>query len=214
MIERDGEVVHLVAQRLLDYSALLGPLDSAFARFPLRWRHDEPSRDSRPDRQPPRAAAGPRICPFLDAAFPPPGALCAAAEATPTEERIWDVWMHHPHRAAARVLDLATRDIAARRYDIAETRLTLLLRSAPAFRRGLAQARRRSTTCSGATRNACSDIGRTLELEPRHFARHAAFRRNPARRRRAAARRASPSHARAPMHPHLPRAREALADKA
>jgi error-prone DNA polymerase len=25
-VERDGEVVHLVARRLLDYSALLGPL--------------------------------------------------------------------------------------------------------------------------------------------------------------------------------------------
>jgi len=38
--------------------------------------------------------------------------------------------MHHPHRAAAEALDLATRDIAARRYDIAET---LGCRSAPAL---------------------------------------------------------------------------------
>ena len=60
-------------------------------------------------------------------------ARCAPDEATPTEERIWDVWMPYPHNAAARELDLATSDIAARRYDIAETRLTVLLRRAPDF---------------------------------------------------------------------------------
>src|SRR5205823_10797566 len=56
-------------------------------------------------------------------------------EALRTEDRIWDAWMHHPHRAAAEALELATRDIAARRYDIAETRLSALLRSAPDFAR-------------------------------------------------------------------------------
>src|SRR5438128_2285834 len=50
---------------------------------------------------------------------------CASVEATDTEDRIWGVWMHHPHRAAAAALDAATRDIAARRYDIAETRVAL-----------------------------------------------------------------------------------------
>jgi error-prone DNA polymerase len=33
VIERDGEVVHLVARRLLDYSALLGPLAAASRDF-------------------------------------------------------------------------------------------------------------------------------------------------------------------------------------
>ena len=73
-----------------------------------------------------------RVSPLLDALFRQL-AHCTSAEATPTEERIWDVWMHHPHRAAARELDLATGDIAARRYDIAETRLTRLIRRAPDF---------------------------------------------------------------------------------
>src|SRR6185503_11722122 len=68
-----------------------------------------------------------RVSPFLDELFQRL-ARCARAEAEATEERIWDVWMHHPHHGAARELDLATGDIAARRYDIAETRLTRLLR--------------------------------------------------------------------------------------
>src|ERR671936_405786 len=59
--------------------------------------------------------------------------MCASTEAIETEDRIWGVWMHHPHRAAAAVLDAATRDIAAKRYDIAETRLTALLRAAPLY---------------------------------------------------------------------------------
>ena len=71
--------------------------------------------------------------PALDALFAQLAACRHADEALRTEDRIWDVWMHHPHRAAAKVLQLATSDIAARRYDIAETRLTALLRSAPAF---------------------------------------------------------------------------------
>ena len=33
-------------------------------------------------------------------------AACAAREASDTEERIWGVWMHHPHRAAAAALTL------------------------------------------------------------------------------------------------------------
>src|ERR1043165_6913590 len=59
--------------------------------------------------------------------------ICTSTEAAETEDRIWGAWMHHPHRAAASALDAATRDIAAKRYDIAEPRLTLLLRRAPLF---------------------------------------------------------------------------------
>src|SRR5437667_11473266 len=68
----------------------------------------------------------------LDALFHRLAACGAPDEALRTEDRIWDAWMHHPHRAAAEALDLATRDIAARRYDIAETRLTAPLRRASA----------------------------------------------------------------------------------
>ena len=108
-----------------------------------------------------------RVSPLLDALFRQL-ARCTSAEATPTEERIWDVWMHHPHRAAARELDLATGDIAARRYDIAETRLTRLIRRAPDF----AEARHKRAALYyllGRDEECLRDIRCTLELEPRHF---------------------------------------------
>ena len=105
--------------------------------------------------------------PFLDQLFRRL-ARCARADAEATEERIWDVWMRHPHRAAARALDLATRDLAARRYDIAETRLTLLLRSVPDF----AEAWHKRAVLYyllGRDDECLRDLRRTLELEPRHF---------------------------------------------
>jgi tetratricopeptide (TPR) repeat protein len=108
-----------------------------------------------------------RVSAFLDALFTRL-ARCARAEAGATEDRIWDVWMHHPHHAAARELDLATGDIVARRYDLAETRLTRLLRRAPDFaeawhkRAALYYMLGRDSEC-------LDDIRRTLELEPRHF---------------------------------------------
>ena len=108
-----------------------------------------------------------RASPLLDALFRRL-ARCARSEAAETEDRIWDVWMHHPHRAAARELDLATGDIAARRYDIAETRLTLLLRRAPDF----AEAWHKRSALYyllGRDGECLRDIRRTLELEPRHF---------------------------------------------
>ena len=95
-------------------------------------------------------------------------ARCARSEALATEERIWDVWMHHPHRGAAQALDLATRDIAAQRFDIAETRLTLLLRRLPSF----AEAWHKRAVLYyllGRDGECLHDLRRTLELEPRHF---------------------------------------------
>ena len=135
-------------------------------------------------------------------------ALCASADAVPTEDLIWNVWMDHPHHAAARALDLATRDIAARRYDIAETRLTLLLRRAPDF----AEAWHKRATLYyllGRDQECLDDIRRTLELEPRHFAAMLHFAEillgagAPVEARFA-------FHAALSVHPHLPRAREAL----
>ena len=137
---------------------------------------------------------------------------CAAAEAPETEDRIWGVWMHHPHRAAAAVLEAATRDIAARRYDIAETRLTALLRSAPLY----AEAWHKRATLyylQGRDEECLQDIQRTLELEPRHFAAILHF----AEIRLGDGAGAEARYAFAAaltLHPHLPRAREALADKA
>jgi tetratricopeptide (TPR) repeat protein len=138
-------------------------------------------------------------------------AACAPGEALDTEERIWTVWMHHPHRAAAAVLDLATRDIAARRYDIAETRLSALLRSAPDF----AEAWHKRATLyylQGRDAECLGDIERTLALEPRHFAAMLHFAEillgDGAAPEARFAFRAALS-----LHPHLPRAREALSDK-
>src|SRR5437016_14663667 len=69
----------------------------------------------------------------LDALFNRLAACGGPDEALRTEDCIWDAWMHHPHRAAAEALDLATRDIAASSYDNAETPLGALVRSAPEF---------------------------------------------------------------------------------
>jgi tetratricopeptide (TPR) repeat protein len=108
-----------------------------------------------------------RASPFLDELFRRL-ARCELARATETEDRIWDVWMHHPHRAAAQALDLATGDIAARRYDIAETRLTLLLRRAPDFAEAWHK-RAALYYLLGRDRECLRDLERTLALEPRHF---------------------------------------------
>ena len=95
-------------------------------------------------------------------------ARCSPGEASETEGRIWDVWMDHPHSAAARELDLATSDIAARRYDIAETRLTRLLRRAPDFAEAWDK-RAALYYLQGRDQECLRDLARTLELEPRHF---------------------------------------------
>ena len=137
---------------------------------------------------------------------------CAPVEAADTEERIWGVWMHHPNRAAAAVLDAATRDIAAKRYDIAETRLTALLRAAPSYAEAWHK-RAALYYLLGRDAECLDDIRRTLELEPRHFAAMLHFAEilageganGEARYAFAAA---------LTLHPHLPRARDVLADKA
>jgi tetratricopeptide (TPR) repeat protein len=149
--------------------------------------------------------------PFLDALFRRLRA-CHSEEACATEDLIWHVWMDHPHAEAARVLDVATRDIAARRYDIAETRLTRLLRRAPDFAEAWHK-RAALYYLLGRDRECLDDIRRTLELEPRHFAAMLHFAEillgsdAPVEARYA-------FHAALSVHPHLPRAREALADKA
>jgi tetratricopeptide (TPR) repeat protein len=138
-------------------------------------------------------------------------AACAPGDATRTEDRIWTVWMHHPHRAAAQALDRATRDIAARRYDIAETRLTVLLRSAPDF----AEAWHKRATLYyllGRDAECLHDIRRTLELEPRHFAAMLHFAEILLGAGASAEARFA-FFAALSLHPHLPRAREVLANK-
>src|SRR3982750_1809713 len=136
---------------------------------------------------------------------------CTSVEATETEDRIWGAWMHHPHRAAAAALDAATRDIAAKRYDIAETRLTFLLRSAPQY----AEAWHKRATLYyllGRDAECLHDIRRTLELEPRHFAALLHFAEILLGEGAAAEARYAFAAA-LTLHPHLPRARDALAEQ-
>jgi tetratricopeptide (TPR) repeat protein len=147
---------------------------------------------------------------FLDALFRQL-AYCRRAEASRTEDLIWNVWMHYPHSAAARALDLATGDIAARRYDIAETRLTQLLRRAPDFAEAWHK-RAALYYLLGRDLECLSDIRRTLELEPRHFAAMLHFAEILLGAGAAAEARFA-FHAALTLHPHLPRALEALADK-
>ena len=90
-------------------------------------------------------------------------------EALAAEDRIWSVWMAHPNAAAAAVLYRATGDIAARRYDIAETRLVRLIRSCDTY----AEAWHKLGTLYyllGRDDESIASLHRALELEPRHFA--------------------------------------------
>ena len=153
-----------------------------------------------------------RTCAALDGLFRRLAACADPGEALATEDCIWDAWMHHPHRAAAEVLQLATRDIAARRYDIAETRLTALLRCAPAF----AEAWHKRATLFymlGRDAECLRDIGRTLELEPRHFAAMLHFAELLAAAGSAPADLRFACFAVLSLHPHAPRARELLHDR-
>jgi tetratricopeptide (TPR) repeat protein len=89
-------------------------------------------------------------------------------DARTLEDEIWALWMHHPHRRAAQALEQTAAEIADHLYDVAETRLTRLLRGRPDFpeawnkRATLFYLQERDDEC-------VHDIQRTLELEPRHF---------------------------------------------
>jgi len=104
----------------------------------------------------------------LDALFRSLSACVSEAHAQDIEDRIWQLWMYHPHRIARDALDRSASDIAARRYDVAETRLTRLLRSAPDY----AEAWNKRATLYyllGRDDHCVRDLGRTLKHEPRHF---------------------------------------------
>ena len=76
--------------------------------------------------------------------------------------------MHDDHDGAAHALQRSADDIAARRYDMAETRLTLLLKRRPRW----AEAWNKMATLYYIMERddeSVAAIHRTLELEPRHF---------------------------------------------
>jgi tetratricopeptide (TPR) repeat protein len=84
------------------------------------------------------------------------------------EDEIWRLWMHHPHRRAARAIDRAASEIAAQHFDLAETRLAGLLRACPDFPEAW---NKRATLyyLQGRDAESVHAIHHTLELEPRHF---------------------------------------------
>ena len=90
------------------------------------------------------------------------------ADANRIEDAIWDVWMYDDHEGAELALERAAADIAARRFDIAETRLAILLRRRPNWAEAW---NKRATLYYVLERDdeSVAAIHRTLEIEPRHF---------------------------------------------
>ncbi len=95
-------------------------------------------------------------------------------EAQETEDLIWGLWMTHPDRDAEERLERATRALAARDLDAAETLLDRLVHDYPEF----AEAWNKRATLyflQGRDAESVADIRRTLSLEPRHFGALAGF---------------------------------------
>jgi tetratricopeptide (TPR) repeat protein len=115
-----------------------------------------------------RSAAGSAAQPLGDL-FAHLARARAEEEAMAVEVRIWARWMSHPNAEAEAVLDRATTDIAAQRYDIAETRLTRLARTRPDYAE--AWHKLGALLCMlGRDEESLAGLHRSLELEPRHFA--------------------------------------------
>ena len=115
-----------------------------------------------------RRVPSPRLPGALDSLFAALAASTGAAEAEGTETRIWSLWMHHPHRRAARDLDLASSEIAGRCHDLAETRLARLLRADSDY----AEAWNKQATLFyllERDEECLASLHQALALEPRHF---------------------------------------------
>lgn len=116
----------------------------------------------------PGRSPAPSVPPLLQSLFQKLARAPDERVASDAEDAIWSLWMAHPNAAAARMLDRATGDIAARRYDIAETRLVRLIRVCP----GYAEAWHKLGTLYyllGQDAPSLAHLHRTLEIEPRHF---------------------------------------------
>lgn len=116
-----------------------------------------------PERRPARSLPS-----RLDEFFVRLIACATPGEAQPIEDAIWSAWMYHGHEDAEAALDRASADMAARRFDLAETRLAILLRRRPDWAEAW---NKRATLCYLMERDdeSVEAIHRTLELEPRHF---------------------------------------------
>lgn len=104
----------------------------------------------------------------LDEFFHRLTACATPVDAQPIEEAIWSAWMYHGHEEAELALERASADMAARRFDLAETRLAILLRRRPDWAEAW---NKRATLYYLMERDdeSVRAIHRTLELEPRHF---------------------------------------------
>lgn len=104
----------------------------------------------------------------LDELFDKLLACTTPANAARIEDAIWDVWMYDSHEGAEIALERAAADIAAHRFDIAETRLATLVRRRPDW----AEAWNKLATLFYVMERddeSVAAIHRTLEIEPRHF---------------------------------------------
>jgi tetratricopeptide (TPR) repeat protein len=104
----------------------------------------------------------------LDELFDRLTACSTLREAARIEDAIWGAWMYHGHEEAELALERAAADMAARRFDLAETRLAILLRRRPDWAEAW---NKRATLCYLMERDdeSVAAIHRTLEIEPRHF---------------------------------------------
>jgi len=116
-----------------------------------------------PERRP-----APSLPSRLDEFFDRLTACATPVEAQPVEDAIWSAWMYHGHEEAGAALERASADMAARRFDLAETRLAILLRRRPDWAEAW---NKRATLCYLMERDdeSVEAIHRTLKLEPRHF---------------------------------------------
>lgn len=104
----------------------------------------------------------------LDALFRRLAAAPGPREASEIEDLIWGLWMAHSDPQAEEELERATRAIAARSFKDAEPILDALVVAHPEYAEAW---NKRATLRFLQNRDveSVADIGRTLELEPRHF---------------------------------------------
>lgn len=104
----------------------------------------------------------------LDGLFRRLAAAPGPREASEIEDLIWGAWMAHDDPGAEEALERATRALGARELDEAEALLDELVAAHPEY----AEAWNKRATLRFLQRHdpeSVADIGRTLELEPRHF---------------------------------------------
>lgn len=104
----------------------------------------------------------------LEELFERLAASASETEALAVEDEIWNAWMYDGREEAEAALDRAAADMAARRFDIAETRLVRLVRGRPHW----AEAWNKLATLYYMMERddeSVAAIHRTLEIEPRHF---------------------------------------------